>query len=71
MKRFELTIKWDRLRKGNFPTKALEVLGCNVESRKEGIFTELITIHMDIEENENPIGIAYELGATVQALITK
>ena len=37
MKRFELTIKWDRLRDDNFPSKQLEVLGCNVESRREDI----------------------------------
>ena len=49
MKRFELTIKWDRLRKGDFPSKQLEDLGCNVESRREDIFKELITISMDIE----------------------
>ena len=71
MKRFELTIKWDRLRNGNFPSKQLEVLGCNVESRREDIFKELITISMDIEEDEDQLEIAYELGATVQALITK
>ena len=71
MKRFELTIKWDRLREGNFPSKQLEVLGCNVESRREDIFTEFITVSMDIEDDEDPLEIAYELGATVQALITK
>ena len=71
MKRFELSIKWDRLRNGNFPSKRLGEIGCNIESRKEDIFTEFITVSMDIEDDEDPMEIAYELGATVQAFITK
>ena len=71
MKRFELTIKWDRLRKGNFPSEQLEVLGCNVESRREDIFKEFITVSMDIEEDENQLELAYELGALVECLTTK
>ena len=71
MKRFELSIKWDRLRNGNFPSERIRKIGCNIESRKEDIFTELITVSMDIEDDEDPMEIAYELGATVQAFITK
>ena len=71
MKRFELTIKWNRLLNGNFPSERIREIECNVESRREDIFTEFITVSMDIEDDEDPLEIAYELGATVQALITK
>ena len=71
MKRFELTIKWNRLLNGNFPSERIREIGCNIESRREDIFTEFITVSMDIEDDEDPLEIAYELGATVQALITK
>ena len=71
MKRFELTIKWDRLRNGNFPSKRIEEIGFTVDIfRERDPFKEVVVVSI-ITEVKDHLEIAYELGATVQALITK
>ncbi len=71
MKLFELTIKWDRLRNGNFPSKRLEDIGFTVDIfRERDPFKEVVVVSI-ITEERNHLEIAYELGATIQTLITK
>ena len=71
MKRFELSIKWDRLRNGNFPSKRLEDIGFTVDIfRERDPFKEVVVVSI-ITEVKDHLEIAYELGATIQTLITK
>ena len=71
MKRFELTIMWDRLRNGNFPSKRLEDIGFTVDIfRERDPFKEVVVVSIVTEEKDH-LEIAYKLGAAIQAFITK
>lgn len=72
MKSFELTIKWDRLRQGDFPTEEFKQTDKNADFSIErlNMFKEKITIKTLIEEEENELEIAYEIGNFLHSITT-
>jgi hypothetical protein len=73
MKNFELTIKWDRIRQGEFPTEEIKqidnITKINVE--KLSAFKQKVTIKTLIEENENELEVAYELGGYIHSITSR
>jgi len=73
MKKFELKIKWDRLRQGEFPLEEFKEIDNNAEINIEklGALTERITISTLIEEEENELEIAYEIGGYLHSITAR
>ena len=70
MKNFTLTIKWDRLRQGDFPTEDIKKTDTNatISIEKVSNFKEKITITTLIEEEENELEVAYEIGSYIHSI---
>lgn len=69
MKDFELTIRWDRLRNGDFPKSKLEELGLELTvtiDRTDKVFEDSVTIRIIGTEIEDPLYTAYELGGLIR-----
>lgn len=66
---FELIIEWDRIREGEFPTIELQDYGIRVQKQKGcAPFRNKITLSVELEEDDNPINVAFELGRLIQQL---
>lgn len=65
MKPFELNITWNKIYDGNFPEKELKELDTEMQviyGKRERDFKQNIKLTTSIEEKENPLEIAFELG---------
>ena len=74
MKNFTLTIKWDRLRQGEFPTEEFKkASNANTEIIIEKItnFQQKVTIKTVIDDNENELELAYEIGSYIHSILVK
>jgi hypothetical protein len=70
MKQFKITITWDRLREGEFPAEQLKNISSSIEitSKKLERFTEIITISDQMEQDEDELVVAYELGRLIHSI---
>lgn len=72
MKQFQITITWDRLREGEFPAKQLQSVSSSIEitsiPAKSERFTEIITISDQMEQDQDELVIAYELGRLIHSI---
>ena len=70
MKNFTLTLKWDRLRQGDFPIETFKKTdtNANISVEKVSNFKEKVTITTLIEENENELEVAYEIGSYLHSI---
>lgn len=65
MKPFELNITWNNIYDGSFPEKELKELDSEMQviyGKKETPFKQNIKLITSIEEKENAIEVAFELG---------
>ena len=70
MKNFELTIKWDRLRQGDFPIEEFKKTDTNAEIIIEKVsnFKQKVTIKTLIEDDDNELEVAYEIGSYLHSI---
>ncbi len=72
MKNFTLVIKWDRLRKGEFP--AQELKDCDpmmqIEDERISVFERKITLTSEISDDEDINALCYEIGSLIGTLVT-
>jgi hypothetical protein len=73
MKNFELKIRWDRLRQGEFPLEEFKETDENAQISIEKLtaLTQKITISTLIEEEENELEIAYEIGSYLNSIVSR
>jgi hypothetical protein len=70
MKQFTLTFTWNRLDKGEFPEEIFKATDANAEITINRIspVNQIITISTLIEEFENELTVAYEIGSYIHSL---
>ena len=72
MKDFKLTFTWDRLRQGELPEKDLLEVDPNtiIEKVKVSNFQQSITLSTTIEDNEDEMTIAIEIGSLLGTIVS-
>ena len=72
MKDFKLTFTWDSLRQGELPEKDLLEVDPNtiIEKVKVNTFQQSITLSTTIEDNEDEMTIAFEIGQLLGTIVS-
>lgn len=74
MKEFKLVIDWDKFSDGEFPTDKVKEIDADANVSIENTNSyrkKKVTISTHIEDGDDPLAIAYEMGRYIHSLLTK